>query len=234
MALCWKTVWKVDPLPLSVPESLVVAAVVGDPAAAVPGAAVVAGARRLGAAAAGGDQEDERAGHRNNGAQQPGLDRCQIESPCDLGCERCEATLAPKVSDPRPGFDWQARPEHPRRLRRNRNLHCPSTSVRVRTWSRARTHALPAVEPRHRPRHYSLDGPPRPARPWPFSSELFATCRDILAFGCDYLMCSLFVHLLLAFRSLFGHKCPLSSGECLDDWSSLRNSSLVARQHVKA
>jgi hypothetical protein len=41
MALCWKTVWKLDPLPLTVPESLVLAAVVGEPGAAVPGAAVV-------------------------------------------------------------------------------------------------------------------------------------------------------------------------------------------------
>jgi hypothetical protein len=35
MALCWYTVWKVDPLPLTVPESLVAGAVVGEPGAVV-------------------------------------------------------------------------------------------------------------------------------------------------------------------------------------------------------
>jgi hypothetical protein len=38
MALCWKTVWKLDPLPLTVPESLVAGAElgeVGDPGEAV-------------------------------------------------------------------------------------------------------------------------------------------------------------------------------------------------------
>jgi hypothetical protein len=35
IALCWYTVWKVEPLPLRVPESLVLDAEVGEPGAAV-------------------------------------------------------------------------------------------------------------------------------------------------------------------------------------------------------
>jgi hypothetical protein len=42
MALCWKTVWKVDPLPLTVPESLVLGADVGAAGEAVVVAVVVA------------------------------------------------------------------------------------------------------------------------------------------------------------------------------------------------
>jgi hypothetical protein len=45
IALCWKTVWKVEPLPLTVPESLVLEEVVGEPGEAAvvgePGEAVV-------------------------------------------------------------------------------------------------------------------------------------------------------------------------------------------------
>jgi hypothetical protein len=42
-------------------------------------------------------------------------------------------------------------------------------------------------------------------------------------------VCSLFVHLLFAFRPLYGRKCPLSSLSAWTIGAHLRNSSLFAR-----